>query len=344
MLTPINPGALGALFVVVQDVTASPIERRKAAAEAAKLLLPKICGRRGWQYNAVPDEYGFVIAPHIAKEYRDAAIELKRLAGSPSAGVPAIAKEMDRLRARRATIEGALQCPRPEAYVMAGMATIAEMAKRARGLEKYKLEEMAKEAAPLKAYTVEEMAKDDARLDYFSKKRASNLSLTEREDTEEAHRLARFSSYMAGPEVTARQHLLDLAKKDLRSKSGTGNPLSRGERKTLRFLRMLHSRSRSRDAPKEELDENGHHPFRDEPFAEDGNLYPPNSKLRPVPQKRDEDDCEEFSDIPPILNGDPSDPRSTDPNHRRSDPLPETDRPVRQKASSVIGNPNCPPD
>jgi hypothetical protein len=58
--------------------------------------------------------------------------------------------------------------------------------------------------------------------------------------------------------------------------------------------------------------------------AEDGNLYPPGSKLRPAAKNLDDDGFVEFADGPPVLYGHPDDPRATDPNCPRGAPAPDT--------------------
>jgi hypothetical protein len=54
-----NPQALDALFGVVQDATADPQARSKAALKIAEFLLPKA----GKKAKVIPDEYGFSINP-----------------------------------------------------------------------------------------------------------------------------------------------------------------------------------------------------------------------------------------------------------------------------------------
>jgi hypothetical protein len=52
-----SPQALDALFGVVQDATANPKVRTKAALKIAEFLLPKA----GKKAKVIPDEYGFLI-------------------------------------------------------------------------------------------------------------------------------------------------------------------------------------------------------------------------------------------------------------------------------------------
>ena len=292
-IKPMKAAGLKALFTITQEATASSADRRKAAAEAAKYFLPKIGSNRRWGFNAIPDNYGFAIDPDIAKEYRDAKMQLRSLVNSRGHAVPAIAQAIHKLRAGMDTIQRRLQCPGPEIY------------------------------------GIKQLAKDLDRLDYFRSKHDSDIALTEAEDAEEAHTRARFDSFTRGPEATARQHLKDLKDKERYFnkvrlfKEGPRRPLSRQERNNLRLLRMLYTPSKPRREPEEKLDDPSYHPFRDEPVAEDGNLYPPDSKLRPAPKTLDDDDFTEFGDIAPVFYGDPSDPRSTDPNCPHGEPVPD---------------------
>lgn len=149
------------------------------------------------------------------------------------------------------------------------------------------------------------------------------IALSAAEDAEEAHVRARFDSYMIGPEMTAKRLLEDLQQKERVCKKGLGEPLSRKDQNNLRLLRQLYSHHKPRGAANEELDDIHYHSFRDAPLAEDGNLYPPGSKLRPAAKNLDQDDFVEFVDSPPILYGHPEDPRCTDPDRPRGEPVPD---------------------
>jgi len=48
----------------------------------------------------------------------------------------------------------------------------------------------------------------------------------------------------------------------------------------------------------------------------------PDSK--PAPKNLDDDDFVEFADSPPVFNGHAEDPRSTDPDSPRGEPVPDT--------------------
>ena len=69
--------SLEMLLSIAQDTSAHPVQRRKAAAEAAQYVLPKTPGPKRWWNNAPIDEYGFAITPEIAAEYRDLKYNLQ---------------------------------------------------------------------------------------------------------------------------------------------------------------------------------------------------------------------------------------------------------------------------
>jgi hypothetical protein len=103
---------------MVQDPIAPPAERRKAALEVARFLLPEKPGstksRRG---KFPPDECGFSIDPNLAKELRDAKLQLAGLRlSSKKLGPYAVAQKASKLHARIKEIQGWLQCPCPSKY------------------------------------------------------------------------------------------------------------------------------------------------------------------------------------------------------------------------------------
>ena len=132
---------------------------------------------RRWWVNAPADEYGFVITPQIAAEYRDSNYELRRLANSRS-NSPAISRKREKLRARLQAILHRLPCPCPSRYPMT------------------------------------ERQHDKDRVIYFLRQREANNPLTEKEEAEEAHRRARVDSFDQGPESAARQRLSVLRDKE----------------------------------------------------------------------------------------------------------------------------------
>ncbi len=250
---------LDGLFSIAQDTTVATDQRRKAASEAAQHFLPKKPGIRRWWVNAPADEYGFAITPQIAAEYRDSKLELHRLANTGS-NSPASSRKREKLKARMQAILHRLQCPNPSLYGM------------------------------------DRRVADHNRLAYFLRKREAKITLTEEHEAEEAHRIARADSFDHGPESAARQRLAILRDKARIFKNASGPHLTRKERADLRFLRLLypqHSRY-----PFNPDDDTSYQPLRDDPFAADGNLYPPNSKLRPLLPDLKDDDFEEFVEVP----------------------------------------------
>lgn len=129
--------------------------------------------------------------------------------------------------------------------------------------------------------------KDGHRVVNFLRKRNGKCTLSEKEDAEEAHCTARFYTFVGGPEAAAGVRL-----SRLQDKEQFGPPLTWKEKTDLRFLRLLYSWPSPHYDP--DLYEFDDHPFRNEP-AEDGNFYPPNSKLRPLK----DGDIEEFVEVPP---------------------------------------------
>jgi len=107
-----NPQVLDALFGIVQDATANPEVRRKAALKIAEFLLPKA----GKKAKVIPDEYGFSIDPNLASAYRDIQRELRALANEPTRKIPAIAEKIKKLAERSAAIRRRCQVPCPSKY------------------------------------------------------------------------------------------------------------------------------------------------------------------------------------------------------------------------------------
>ena len=246
---PSNPrlATLDGLLSIAQDTTVATDQRRKAASAAAQHFLPKKPGIRIWWVNAPADEYGFAITPQIAAEYRDSKLELHHLANSGS-NSPALSRKVEKLRARTQAILHRLQCPCPSRYGM------------------------------------DQRVADGNRLAYFLRKREAKNPLTEKQEAEEAHRSARVDSLDQGPESAARQRLSILRDKARIFKNASGPRLTRKERVDLRLLRLLYPQhSPYRFNPDADL---FHYPLRDQPVAADGNLYPQNSKLRPVPRSK----------------------------------------------------------
>jgi hypothetical protein len=251
-----TPQALDALFDVVQDATADPKERRKAALRIAQFLLPKA----GTKAKIIPDEYGFLINPNLVSAYREMQRELGTLTNGPTRKIPANAEKIKKLEARSEAIRQRCQVPCPSIY------------------------------------GEKQAARDRGRLIEFASLHDKGTVLTQAQKTEEAHLRARMVVLDAGPEAMARRRCAALEEAEWRLKqrrlSGElpAPRLSRKERTELKFLRLLYPAG-----PKlslSELDDDGfemdrYHPFVDELPAPDGNFYPLHSKLRPGPPRED---------------------------------------------------------
>jgi hypothetical protein len=263
---------LDVLLSVVQDATAAPVQRRKAASEAALHFLPKNPAR-GWP-GAVADEFGFVISPTMAGEYRDSELQLRHLSEGLGSNFPATQRRTAKLRARKEMILQRLECPCPAHY----------------GNEQW--------------------LKDVVRARELVQRRQSKIVLTEEENAEEAHRIARSDSLLAGPAEAAKKRLYDLQQKARVYRNCGGPRLTGKEQVDLQLLRLLYSSSPlfSYD-PDKDLQ---YHPLRDEPFAENGNLYPPKSRLRPVPSSSEDEDFVEFGDVPRYVTSNPNYPETSD--------------------------------
>jgi hypothetical protein len=262
------PVTLDVLFDIVQDVAASLSLRRRAASEAALHFLPKNPAR-GWP-GAITDDCGFVISPKMAKEYRDSKLRLRELLENPGSQHTAIAKKRDMLRARIKTILERLESPSPDRY------------------------------------SIMQCLDDRKWLLESAKKRESKVVLTEEDDVEEARRMARTDSLEAGPEVAAKKRFYELKDKE-RLFRIRGDRLTRKELTDLRLLRLLYPPTQSSLSfgPDDDLGYH-YHPFRDEPVAEDGNLYPAKSRLRPTPGSPSDEEIDEIVSIPRYIKGNPN--------------------------------------
>jgi hypothetical protein len=275
-----SEAARDALLGIVSDASASAKARRKAAMKLAMHFLPRKPVSTRWRFTA--DECGFAINGEIAREYRAVDFELRDLKRRPSRDFPEIAQRIRKLQARIDAILQRLQCPPPKD----DGDTIRQR----------------------KGYGDKEFAEDLIWLADLARKREAGIALSTAEDTEEAHRKARFDCFLEGPEQTARrrrQHLKDadnLFRKNRFFKDPTPPPLSRRERNDLWLLRWLypplnrkHYLSAEAQAEAEANMADGH-PFGDEMPAVDGNFYPHDSKLRPEIVIDDED-----VEIPPYF-------------------------------------------
>jgi hypothetical protein len=136
----------------------------------------------------------------------------------------------------------------------------------------------------------------------------ADRTLSAEENAEEAHRRARLDSFDEGPESAAQKSLAVLNDKERIARSRRLR-LTPKDSTELRFLRMLYSKTPDRKGNSDELRflDEMYFPLRDEPLADDGNLYPPNSRLREIE--------EEFVAVPKYCY----------PPHARMPPLKEED-------------------
>jgi hypothetical protein len=238
--------------------------------KAALHFLPKT-PVRGWP-GAVADECGFVISPKMAIEYRDCKLQLRNLDSSGS-NVLSTAKKAAKLLARIKMIQQRLDCPCPSRY----------------GDKQWQ--------------------NDRERVRALAHKRESKIALTEAEDADEALRTARSDSLLVGPEEAARKRLQDQdLQQKKRLKKSVGRRMTRKEQIELRLLGLLYSSSAS--AFSSDMGDQFYcgHPFSDDPFAEDGNLYPPDTRLRPTPSSPEDEESVECISCPPFVTGNPNDP------------------------------------
>ena len=204
------------LLRMVQDAAATPTERLKAASEAARFLLPKEPGpkksRRG---KFPPDEYGFSVDPNLARELRDAKLQLDCLRLSSKRLTPyAVAQKASKLQARIKEIQVSLQCPCPSKYRLTYSVDGAEVPG--------------------------EIVRDGERLAILWKRHAEKKTFTAEEDLEEAIRMARYESFLVSPERAAGKRVTKLREKKRAADHG-GPPLTRAEEVSLRFLGLLAS-------------------------------------------------------------------------------------------------------
>jgi hypothetical protein len=252
-LTRMNRQQLEGLFLVVSDTSAARKDRRKAALVAASLLLPVEKNQRKW--GALKDRFGIAINPGIAREYRDIKLRLETLRNGRSGSTPIVLVEIRKLKARKDIILDRVECPCPSIY------------------------------------GVKDILEDRLRLNRFQNKLKRGVALTDEEDAEEAHRQLRVDLYENSPEMAARRHrklLADLESQEQESrilKEANPNCMSRRAKGNLRFLRFLYPDpalfSSSTDHSSHDEFMATLHGFENAKPDEDGNIYPPDSKLRP---------------------------------------------------------------
>ena len=145
---------------------------------------PSICNDE-WS-RAVADEYGFVISPKIASEYRDAKLLLQKLKDCNGSIRPGNVRQADKARSRLAAIFRSLEPPPPSKYGM------------------YRRHRSDQPVAQ------DQFQQDQKRLSELAHKRRSKIGLTQEEVAEEAHRMARVDTLIYGAEGEARRRWANL--------------------------------------------------------------------------------------------------------------------------------------
>jgi hypothetical protein len=146
----------------------------------------------------------------------------------------------------------------------------------------------------------DQFLQDRKRLFELAHKRRSKIGLTQEEVAEEAHRTARVDTLIYGAEGEARRRL-DNLEWQVRLAPGNRPRLQPRATKDLRLLRLLYGMPSTFAQDPERAPD---YPLRDAKPANDGNLYPYNSKLRPPPLWIDEDGVE-IADQPTVVYSDP---------------------------------------
>jgi hypothetical protein len=207
----------------------------------------------------------------LARELRDAKLQLACLRLSSKKLTPyAVAQKASKLQARIKEIQESLQCPCPSKY----------------GL-KYSVDG---------AEVPGEIVRDSERLTIFWKRREEKKTFTAEEDLEEAIRMARYESFLVGPEMAAGKRVTKLRQKKRAADRG-GPPLTRAEEVSLRFLGLLYP------PPRRRIDERivAEHAFWDLPSG----VQRPRER---GPVCAEMEDFEEFVDVPPFVSGNPNYP------------------------------------
>jgi transcriptional regulator with XRE-family HTH domain len=282
---------LDSLLRLARDASLTEEERRKAAGRMARVLLPATpTGDPSWS-RAVADEYGFVISPKIASEYRDAKLLLQKLEDGNGSIRPGNVRQADKLQARLAAIRRSLEPPplpplKPPTHLLYGMYVA------------HRIEPAGQE--PSQPVGQDQFQHDQVRLFYLERKRRSKIGLTEEEVAEEAHRMARVDTLIYGADSEARKRWAHRERQARRAKEN-GRRLKPRAKTDLRLLRVLYGMpSTFAEDPERAAD----YLLRDAKPANDGNLYPYNSKLRPPPLWIDEDGVE-IADLPKVFYDDP---------------------------------------
>jgi len=266
---------LDLLFRLARNVSLTEEERRQAAARIARVLLPATpTGDPSWS-RAVADEYGFVISPKIAREYGDAKLLLQTLEDS-NGSIPENVRQAEKASARLAAIRRSLEPPPHSKYG---------------NYRRHRADQPVGQ---------DQFQQDQKRLFALERKRRSKVGLSEEEVAEEAHRMARVDTLIFGAEAEARRRLDEL-ESEARRAARNGQRLKRRATTDLRLLRVFFGLPPSHAVDPELWPD---HPFLAAKPANDGNLYPYNSKLRPPPLWIDNDGVE-IADQPKIVYSDP---------------------------------------
>lgn len=209
---------LEALFDIVCDANAPTEARRKAAMTLATYFLPKKPANKRWR-GFTKDKCGFAINAEIARDYRAVDSELWALKRHPNRDFPEFMQRIVKLQAKRGAIRWRLKCPSHTRY------------------------------------GAEQIREDYSELVALAAKREDGIALTAEEDNEEAHRKARFDSYLEGPERLPKRRRQDLESRDHFFRMNrffgapTPPPLSRKEANDLWLLRWLYPRRKAADDP-----------------------------------------------------------------------------------------------
>ena len=132
----------------------------------ARVLLPATpTGDPSWS-RAVADEYGFVISPKIASEYRDAKMLLQKFEDSNGSIRPGSARQADRSGTPSGDTQEFLEPPPHSKYGM---------------YRRHRFDQ---------PVGLDQFQQDLRRLFELEHKRQSKIGLTEEEVAEEAHRIA----------------------------------------------------------------------------------------------------------------------------------------------------------
>jgi hypothetical protein len=191
---------LDILLAVMNDPSATPRQRVKAAGVAARYKHPPAGAPDAPTVIVVEDKFGFKVDPELARAERDDRLRAKWLDESGfrfeegSDEEKAVKEKWAQIRKRRAERLALLQYPQ--------------------------------------GYLADDLAKDCKRLEELMKTRIERKKLTPEEDAEEAHLATRVASYQLNPELLGKAGI-----RDLEERSAIGLQLTAAEEQELRDLR-----------------------------------------------------------------------------------------------------------